>query len=246
MTSPMSPAETPLLILAGGLATRLQGLAKDTPKYLQPIEDGIVFADVHLDWAARQGFRRIFLSIGHLGEKIESHCGTGRRFGLEIAYLYDGPRQIGTGGAVKKALAHGFENLAITYGDTLLAVPVTEFLSRFVESGLSGAMTVYLNRVPGHACNAELSGTRVTYDKRNPQSGWRYIDYGFLALRRRAIEKFPEDQSFDLAIPLGDLSKQGELLGFEINERFWEIGSPDALEDFRRVFQSDLKRLYGR
>ena len=88
----------PLLILAGGKATRLQGLAKDTPKYLQPITANRCFADYHLEWARRQDFSKVILSVGHFGEKVEAYCGNGSKYGLEISYLYDGTTPLGTGG----------------------------------------------------------------------------------------------------------------------------------------------------
>lgn len=258
----------PLLILAGGMATRLKDLAKDTPKYLQPIDDETVFADIHLKWAAHHGFKRVFLSVGHLGEKIQAHCGSGAKYGLEISYLFDGDKPLGTGGAVQMALKFPFDALAITYGDTLLRVPVREFLHSFfgnepghstaqaagqsdgqggsVSSVICGAMTVYRNQVPGHVCNADLRGSLVTYDKKNPQTNWAYIDYGFLVLKRSAITNFNETAPFDLAGPLTRLSRAEQIMGFEIKERFWEIGSPEALAEFRRTFRDDFKSLYGK
>jgi NDP-sugar pyrophosphorylase family protein len=235
----------PLLILAGGLATRLKGLAKDTPKYLQPIDEKKVFADIHLRWAAHHGFKRVFLSVGHMGEKIEAYCGSGSKYGLELSYLFDGDKPLGTGGAVRGALKYSFDAVAITYGDTLLSVPVAEFLATFESSGLDGAMSVYRNKVPGHTCNADLrAGNLVTYDKKSPAPDWAYIDYGFLALKRSAIDAASDPLPFDLAAPLSRLSRADQIQGFEVKERFWEIGSPEALEEFRTTFRDDIAKLY--
>ncbi len=242
----MTAAETPLLILAGGKATRLKHLAQDTPKYLQPITADACFADLHLAWAFRQGFRRVILSVGHLGEKIEAHCGDGARHGLNISYLSDGETPVGTGGAVRAALRFPFDSLAITYGDTYLRFSVAEFLKRFDLSGLDGAMTVYRNQVHGHRCNADLDGERLTYNKSAPDPTWAYIDYGFLALKRRAIEAFPAVTPLDLAVPLSSLSLANQLLGFSVEHRFWEIGSPEALAEFRRAFEDDIRGAFDR
>ena len=230
---------TPLLILAGGKATRLKSLAQDTPKYLQPIEaggEGRCFADFHLGWAKHEGFSRVILSVGHLGEKIETYCGNGSRYGLEISYLFDGATPLGTGGAVQAALKFPFTSLAITYGDTMLRFPVQKFLEGFAQSDCAGAMTVFRNTVEGHQANATLQGDRVIYDKLKPEPSWQYIDYGFLALRRSAIEEFTEKAPFDLALPLTRLSRSGLVYGYAVEHRFWEIGSPEALEEFRRGF----------
>ncbi len=94
-----SPSETPLLILAGGRATRLRDLSDDRPKFLLPIRDGLLFADFQLRWVKAQGFREVCLSVGYRGEQIEAYCGDGARFGLAISYAFDSPIALGTGGA---------------------------------------------------------------------------------------------------------------------------------------------------
>lgn len=225
-----------VLVLAGGKATRLRDLSKETPKYLMPVGDK-TFADFHMVWLRSQGFREIILSIGHLGEQIKTHCGHGEQWGLSISYLEDGPELLGTGGAVHKALQFEFESLAVTYGDTLLNFNVQDFLKKFERSKLDAAMTVYRNQVPGHQCNISYDGKTLLYDKVNPESNWTHIDYGFLALKRKLIEQFPKTRPLDLAEPLSAASKQSRVLGFEVKDRFWEIGSPEALHDFQMRYK---------
>lgn len=246
MTS--KPTDIPLLILAGGKATRLKHLAFDRPKYLQPVTESMVFADVHLKWVASHGFKRVVLGIGHLGEQIRQYCGNGARWNLEISYIDDGQSPLGTGGAVRAALDPKldlpFDILAVTYGDTVLSVDVPLFLRRFAEAPWAqAAMTLFKNTVPGHTCNATLVGDKALYDKKSPLPEWSYIDYGFLALRRKAIEAFPPEQEapFDLAEPLTELAQAGQVLGVPVSTRFWEIGSPEALSEFQAAFRSDFQ-----
>jgi MurNAc alpha-1-phosphate uridylyltransferase len=236
----MSLHDIPLLILAGGKATRLKHLSQKRAKYLQPITEYAVFADLHLRWVAQHGFRKVVLSVGHLGEQIQSHCGDGSRYGLEISYLDDGAEPIGTGGAVRGALKFPFEILAVTYGDTILKVDVPKFLNEFSDSTLLAGMTLYKNAVPGHVCNADILGSIAKYDKKNPEPQWSYIDYGFLALRRAAIERFPVETPLDLADPLSLFSHGSQLFGFPVADRFWEIGSPEALAELQRAFAGDF------
>jgi NDP-sugar pyrophosphorylase family protein len=245
------PTDIPLLILAGGRATRLKHLAVDRPKYLQPVTESMVFADVHLKWVASRGFRRVILAIGHLGEQIRAYCGDGSRWNLEISYIDDGKVPLGTGGAVRAALdpklSLDFEILAVTYGDTILSVDTEEFLRKFAAAPWAdAAMTLFKNTVPGHVCNIDfgshLSGERMIYDKIHPNAEWSYIDYGFLALRRKAIEGLTTEKTpLDLAEPLAELSRAGKVLGFPVATRFWEIGSPEALNEFQTAFRSDFQ-----
>ena len=232
----------PLLILAGGKATRLAHLSQNRAKYLQQITDTHVFADVHLKWVASHGFKNVILSIGHFGEQIRAHCGDGGRYGLEIQYLDDGAQPLGTGGAVRAALQFSFESLAVTYGDTILTLDLPGFLEGFSRSGLAAGMTLYKNTVPGHVCNADLQGQKALYDKKNPRPEWSYIDYGFLTLRRDAIERFSAKSPLDLAEPLSELSNRSEVFGFPVASRFWEIGSPEALSELQTAFKGDFGR----
>lgn len=228
---------TPLLILAGGRATRLKNLSQDCPKYLMPVDETRVFADVHLEWAKSQGFRHIILSIGYLGEMVRKHCQDGSRWGLHIDYLEDGPVLKGTGGAIRGALKFQFSELAITYGDTLLNVEAKKLLKLLEAPNSLGAMAIYKNEVPGHTCNIDLKPNgALIYDKMKPQAEWLYIDYGFMVLKRQLLESFPTQTPLDLAEPLSKASYAGQIQGLVVKDRFWEIGSPEALDEFRSRF----------
>ena len=228
--------DIPLLILAGGKATRLKGLSADTPKYLMPLDGKTCFADFHLSWARDQGFKRIILSLGHLAEKIQSHIGDGSRYGLEVSYLLDGDTPRGTGGALTQSLTQDFQTLAITYGDTILNLDSKALVRLLNSTQLPALMTVYENKVADHRPNCDFKNTLVTYDKSSPEANWRYIDYGFLILKRSVIESFPNKTPLDLAEPMSTLSRQNGVLGFEATERFWEIGTPESLAEFRKHF----------
>ena len=234
----MSLADVPLLILAGGRATRLKHLSAETAKYLQPITAQKRFADFHLEWVARNGFKRVLLSIGYLGDQVRQYCGNGENFGLQIDYIDDGPTPLGTGGATVKTLSHPFESLAVTYGDTILDFDCAQFFASFQKSGLNAGMTLLKDPV-GHPCNAKLEGLFAIYDKFRANPNQTYVDYGFLLLSRRAILSFPKDKSFDLAEPLGKLSAEKQLFGFQVYEHFLEIGTPEALQKFREAFSGD-------
>ena len=96
-----------------------------------------------------------------------------------------------------------------------------------------GAMTVFENRLPGHVCNIDVQAPWVTYDKINPKASWKYIDYGFMVLKRSLIESFSPQRPLDLAQPLSEASFEKKIVGFQVQERFWEIGSPEALSQFQ-------------
>jgi NDP-sugar pyrophosphorylase family protein len=238
----MNPAASvPLVILAGGLATRLKDLGEATPKYLMPIGDGRVFADYHLDWARNQGFVEVYLCIAHLGEQIRQYCGDGARYGIRISYVDEGSNPRGTGGALRLLPVNQLTlGIALTYGDTLLSVSSEKILSVALSHQAFALMTLFKNSVPGHVNNASFipgsEAPKAQYSKTQPQAGWEYIDYGYLYLSHEFLLSLPAMERFDLAVPLEEASRSERLLGFEVEKRFWEIGSPEALAEFRRQF----------
>ena len=93
----------PVAVLAGGLATRLGALTRETPKCLMEVA-GRPFIHHPLRQLHGKGLRRVVLCLGHLGEKVVEVVGDGSAFGMKVDYSFDGPDLRGTAGAVKRAL----------------------------------------------------------------------------------------------------------------------------------------------
>ncbi len=231
--TPSELAQIPLVVLAGGKATRLGDLSKSLPKYLMPVSETETFADVHLKWAEQMGFRKVILSLGYLAEQVRKHVGDGCRYNLKIEFIEDGPKPAGTAGALRPLKTWPLEHYCLTYGDTLLNFSVSDFMLKFKQSGKTAAMTVLENTVPGHTANIRLNGEQAFYDKLCPKPDMRHIDYGFLAFKSSFLGLIPDEGVQDLALPLNLLSQKQDLFGYLVTERFWEIGSPQALSEFQ-------------
>src|SRR5437763_6730628 len=110
----------PVVILAGGMATRLGDISRTTPKALIDV-NGEPFIMHQLRLLKERGISRIVLCVGHLGEQIQKLVGSGSNLGLDVQYSFDGPRLLGTGVAIKKAMnkidAPAF---FVLYGDSYL------------------------------------------------------------------------------------------------------------------------------
>src|SRR5207244_5048114 len=100
----MMLANWPVAILAGGLATRLRPATAKTPKALLSVA-GEPFLVHQLRLLHSEGFRKIVLCVGYLGEMMKANIGDGQRLGLQINYSLDGPTLLSTGGAVKHAIS---------------------------------------------------------------------------------------------------------------------------------------------
>jgi D-glycero-D-manno-heptose 1,7-bisphosphate phosphatase len=74
-----------VVILAGGLGTRLRPLTLSVPKPMAPIH-GRPFLEYQIDWVKQFGFDRVLLLTGYLGERVQAHFQDGRRWGVSMSY----------------------------------------------------------------------------------------------------------------------------------------------------------------
>lgn len=230
----MTSAEMPVAILAGGYATRLRPITEKIPKLLVTVA-GEPFFSHQIRLLRESGLTRLVVCAGHLGEKIVEHYGDGAKFGVGIEYSFDGPKLLGTGGALIRALPKLGEAFYVLYGDSYLPTDYKAVGDHFIRSGRLGLMTVFKNDGQFDASNVQFeAGQIVAYDKQNRTPKMRHIDYGLGAFRLGAFEGFPRDAAVDLADVQKALLARGELAGYEIRERFYEIGSPEGLAELDR------------
>ena len=223
----------PVAILAGGLATRLGPLTKQTPKCLLEVS-GRPFIHHQLRQLRDQRVRRVVLCLGYLGEQVEEAVGDGSAFGLEVAYSFDGPELRGTAGAIRRALPLLGNAFFVLYGDSYLECRYGEVQAAFEAAGALALMTVFRNEGRWDTSNVEFRDGRIrAYDKAARTPAMHYIDYGLGVLSRRAMDVVPEAGACDLATVYQEMLRRGELAGFEVTERFYEIGSVAGLEETR-------------
>ena len=224
----------PVAILAGGLATRLRPITERIPKILIDVA-GQPFAVHQINRLQQQGLTDIVLCVGHLGEQIEQALGDGRRWGVRLRYVFDGPVLLGTGGALRKALSALGEAFFVMYGDSYLTCDFAAVERAFRSSGKLGLMAVYRNDDAWDRSNVVYANGRIMrYDKHNKTIDMRHIDYGLGVLQACAFDLYPADIPLDLAAIYQDLLAADQLAGFEVAERFYEIGSPAGLEETRQ------------
>jgi NDP-sugar pyrophosphorylase family protein len=225
----------PVAILAGGLATRLRPLTEKIPKVLLPVA-GKPFLAHQLELLRGQGLRRVVLCLGHLGEMVVQEFGDGRDWGMQLAYSFDGPKLLGTGGALRQALPELGEEFFVLYGDSYLTTPFAPVAEFFERSGQPGLMTVYRNEGRFDTSNVVFRGGRIViYDKKARLPEMRHIDYGLSMFRAGVFREWPAGEAFDLADVMQRLVARGQLAGFEVPGRFYEIGSPAGLAELEAL-----------
>ncbi|HET8549527.1 MAG TPA: sugar phosphate nucleotidyltransferase, partial [Bryobacteraceae bacterium] len=182
-----------------------------------------------------RGLQRVVLCVGYLGEMIVEQFGDGSEAGVHIDYSFDGPVLLGTAGALRHALPLLGESFFVMYGDSYLDCDYEAVAATFRASGKTALMTVYRNEGRYDASNVEYrDGVILRYDKRNPTPEMKYIDYGLGVFRREPFVELPDNEPHDLAVVYQSLLHRGRLAGYEVASRFYEIGSPEGLEQTRR------------
>ena len=232
----------PVVLLAGGLATRLRPLTGQVPKSLIDI-NGEPFLAHQLRLLAGQGIKEIVICTGYLGEQVREFAGDGHQFGLRIRYSEDGPTLLGTGGAIRKTLPMLPGPFFVLYGDSYLPCDFSAVGAAFIEAREPALMTVFENRDQWDTSNVEFHDGKIwAYDKKDRTPAMKYIDYGLGVFDPKVFAKFPEGKPLDLAIVYQDALRKGELAAFEIKDRFYEIGSVAGINELREYLAAHAVR----
>lgn len=228
------------VILAGGLATRLSPLTDRTPKSMVKIS-GRPFLEYQVELLRRDRIKDLLLCVGHLGGQILDHFGDGERLGMRISYSFDGEELLGTGGALRKAEALLQDRFFVLYGDSYLLYDYRAIREHFEKFDELSLLVVYRNENRYDRSNVMIENGRVKlYDKKNPREGMVHIDAGLSILRKTALELAPRDRSFDLSDLYGELARRERMLAYQVNQRFYEIGSVESLREFGNLMERGL------
>ena len=230
------------VILAGGLGTRMESVSGGRPKALLPVA-GRPFIDHQLELLAGRGVTDVVICTGYGGADVRSHVAGRAPRGLAVRLVDEGDTLRGTAGALRLALDESAlaPSFAVLYGDSYLPIELEPVWDAFRASRLPALMTVLRNDDRWDTSNAIVADGRVVlYDKggSDPRAAERsWIDYGLSVLEAQVVsERVPAGAVADLADLYRDLSLAGDLAAFEVEERFYEIGSPRGLEELERYF----------
>lgn len=236
----------PVAILAGGLATRLRPLTETIPKALIEIA-GKPFIDHQLAYLRRQQITRVVLCVGFLGEMIEEHVQNGSAFGLQVTYSYDGPQLLGTGGSLKQALPLLGNAFFVLYGDSYLPCDFQAVQRAFELAHKPALMTVFKNNGQWDTSNVALStdGLSIYYNKFSIRPDMHHIDYGLSILTPAPLLQRYNENIFDFAAILHELSTCSELAPHEVFGRFYEIGSLNGINELETLFKKSSGAFCG-
>jgi len=228
-----------LAILAGGLATRLRPLTETIPKSMIDI-CGKPFVHWQVKLLSKAGVRDIVYCVSYKSEMIKEYLGDGSQYGVKIRYSHDGLQNLGTGGALVKALPLLGRKFMVLYGDSYLPIDYFKVGQKYMDSEKMALMTVYCNNGEFDSSNVLFEkGLVVRYEKGSKLPEFKYIDYGLSCFDSSIFLQCPKDLPIDLAQFYDGLISQDQLFGFEVGERFYEIGSRQGIMDFTNHIEGE-------
>jgi NDP-sugar pyrophosphorylase family protein len=194
---------------------------------------GRPFLEYELELLEGMGVDDFVLCVGYLGEQIERHFGDGGHSGVRIRYSRDGKKPLGPIGALKTAEGMLEDEFFVTYGDAYLRLDYRAMMDLLRRGDALGLMAVYYNDGKYGKSDVVVKGSRVVeYNKKERKPGMVWINFGVSALRKAALEGAKEGEFRDEESFYGGLIRDRRLLSFEVQERFYEIGTPEGLAMF--------------
>ncbi len=243
---------TQILIVAGGLGTRIAAHAKDRPKCMLDVE-GKPFCEFQLEIFKKQGFKDIIFCIKHLANVVMDYFKDGSDFGLNIAYSLE-KEPLGTAGAIKLAEKMIDGNFIVFYGDNFTDMKLGDFLKFHEKNAGIASINVHKNQDSSKSSSIiTIHDQRITSFIEKPsrdqikrfENVEKYINNGIYVCRREILDHIPKNKTYDFGFDLfPDLLEKGEkLYGYATKSYFKEIGTPQKFELFTKEFKNKKNEL---
>lgn len=231
--------EESVVIMAGGLGSRLKELTRDTPKPMLNVGSRPILETIVRSFS-EQGFRRFYLAVNYKAEQIEAHFGDGSKFGIEVNYLREQQR-MGTAGALSLLPAELEHPVVVTNADLLTKADFSSMIENHLASGADATMGVrkYEMQVPFGVVQERDGRICSIFEKPVHQF---MVSAGMYVLSPTAIQLVPHDQFFDMPTLFDTIAAKGLHARCHHVDGYWlDIGQPSDFEranrDFHEVFR---------
>ncbi len=229
-----------VVILSGGLGTRLRDTVSDRPKTMAPVA-GRPFLEYVLEQVEKSGFRKVILCVGFLANTIQEHFGN--RFGkLDIDYSIE-HSLLGTAGAVRFAISKvESSSLLVMNGDSYCGVNLFSFWSWHKANNSPASIVVSHVEDTKRYGRVNLDGpSRITsFEEKGSSSGPGYVNAGIYLLDRSIITELPAGRILSLERDIFPKLASQSLCGFKADTSpFIDIGTPESFREAQAMFMKD-------
>lgn len=220
-----------VLVLAGGLGTRIRPVLGDTPKLLAPIA-GRAYLDRLLDWLEGFGARRVVLGLGHRAAAVEAHLAGRKRSVPKIEVLIE-PRPLGTAGALRFARRRLYSDpVLVLNGDSFAAADLCRFLDRHRRARARGTILCAAVADAGRYGRVQLDdgGNIAGFVEKDPDNhGRALVNAGIYLLSAELLDLIAAGTAASLEKDVFERLSAGSLAAFTECDNFIDIGTPESL-----------------
>jgi NDP-sugar pyrophosphorylase family protein len=230
---------TDIVVLAGGLGTRLRGVLPDAPKIMAPIA-GRPFLEHLLHWFREQGARRVLLGLGYRADSVLRYLESHTFPGLYIETIVES-EPLGTAGAIAFArpMLASDPVLAVN-GDTFMDADLNAFLTAHRMAGAEASLLAARVDCPGRYGRLVLNQDRVLrFEEKDPSAlepSW--INAGYYLFRQSLLDRIARLSHGSLERDVLSALPPGSIHAFPIRGRFVDIGTPESLGSAEEVFRA--------
>ena len=229
-----------VVLMAGGLGTRLRPLTEHMPKPMLPVGGRPLLETIVRNFAA-QGYRRIFLSVNYKSEVIREHFGDGGRLGVAIEYIVEDKR-MGTAGALSLLPRRPTDPVIVMNGDLLTTVNFRQLVEFHRDQGARATMCVREHSYQVPYGVVETDGSRLTSIVEKPTHTC-FVNAGIYVVDPSALVLLPAGEPFDMPLLFESIRSSGSTASvFPIHEYWLDVGRLDDLErakaDFGKIFDN--------
>ncbi len=235
----MTRLSTPVVIMAGGLGTRLRPLTDNCPKPMLKV-DGKPMLEIILESLIQQGFQNFYIALNYLGEQIEAYFLDGSHFGVNINYLYENKR-LGTAGALSLLPETIDESLIVLNGDVLTKVDYVGLLSFHSESNSDMSICVreHQTEVPFGVINLEGNQVRGITEKPSYND---FVNAGIYAIKPSVLQQLLYSEYKDMPEVVKDLLDEGGVVSaFPLYEYWMDIGRHSEFQVASKEYEAHFK-----
>lgn len=230
--------DNPVLIMAGGLGTRLKPLTDEIPKPMLKVGNKPILQTI-IEQFKEFGFTNILISVNYKADIIENYFRDGKDFGVSIKYIKE-VKRLGTAGAIKLAEKYLDRPFFVINGDILTNVNLYDLLQYHLSS--KATMTIgsriYETQVPYGVLNIDESCVTSLHEK--PIYSY-VVSGGIYVLNPEATKSIPYDKYFDITELINELmDNRAKVSSFPINDYWMDIGK---IEDYYKA-NDDIHKLF--
>ena len=229
-----------IIILAGGLGTRLRSIIGNNPKCLSPV-NGQPFIHFLMDQYVAQGFKRFIVSVGYQKEKVIKSLKFRKDCKIIFCEEYE---PLGTGGAIKKSEQYiTSNNVIIINGDSFINLNTDHLVNWHykMESDCTIVATEIENSNRYGTIEIGKKSRLVGFKEKNDTSSQGLVNAGIYVMNKSIFNLMPDEKPFSVELEFFPKILNESTYAYICNKELIDIGTPDSYKKFMENYQKYIR-----